>query len=257
MSERLSNGTLVRVFGLYPELENAYGFVVGYCEDNPIVQLPDDVSGQYPYTTLVVPKQHILTKEMTHERPTLENAFEAADIFEFSIEFSNLATEWRTRFCRKIYRELIDTMRLFANTELPPPEDVTIFPIGNYNTGNHPVFKNGSPLPSYFFEMHIVWHEATEAGMFPDTRFKFSVLYEVPDNTDREKWFSAKTWQCNGRVEVRCAEPKEDNSKFSAASYSHFDRCFLTPTFDLREPVSAWWVFHQKILRRMGERNKR
>jgi hypothetical protein len=59
MSDRLSKGTRIRICGFYKELENYRGVVVGYADDNPIVQIETFVSKEYPYTVLIVPARYI------------------------------------------------------------------------------------------------------------------------------------------------------------------------------------------------------
>jgi hypothetical protein len=59
MLENIPQGGMVKIRDLYPEVDGKTGFTIGHSDGNPIVVLPDVVNSEtYPYTGLVVPRDH-------------------------------------------------------------------------------------------------------------------------------------------------------------------------------------------------------
>jgi len=238
MSERKADGTFVRIAGLYPELEGKYGHIVGYAEGNPIVQMYDYVSDQYPYSTLIVP-EHCLANISYGEEPHNEDLI--AEILDFAIEDSNAANEWRTQFCRKLYHKLFDTMRRVSNTV-----DVPVFatlvtnddlPADHYHVGT--IFKK-----QHFFSLKVVWNGyLDEEHGKSDVEFLFDVTFSDPVVDEQNEGIFVSKWNGTGRAKVAWRDPNMPAAQHMGASRD------LSEDLNLDELVSAWWEIQQEVWR--------
>jgi len=64
MSEKLQHGTFIKIRGFWQELEDKQGIIVGYVDNNPIVQFDKLVSEKYPYTVLIVPAEFVYRNDV-------------------------------------------------------------------------------------------------------------------------------------------------------------------------------------------------
>jgi len=222
-SERLANSTLVRITGLTPELENTCGHIIGYADEDPIIQLPSLISKKYSYTALVVPKDCFIKVEYDTAEYMLDSALE---------EF-NLLSRWVIRFCRKLYWNLIDALQQRIGAP-PVPSNVMLL-LDDQREDSY----------RFSFHIHIEWHDdAGEDGPSSTTEFTFDIIYhdeyDKGDDDSESFWFKESCWHGTAHVEISCFSGMERPSRvMKEAGNCKFSQK-LTSSFNMEKLISTW-----------------
>jgi len=246
--KRLHDNTSVKINGFYPELENVNGLVVGYVDDNPIVKIPVELSKEYPYKTLIVPRQHVKEDEVMYE-------------IEFAILYSSQATEWRAKFCRNAYKKLMNAIQKTTGIKSTDSitEEVIITPTADYHTGSHRYGLHNDGL--HHFTLTVIWSgypEYVDKGRIT-TEFKFDIVYDdpCPENEQAEdyQWFK-NDWHGYATVEVSWLDKTIVTAKPEPPVHKQYHSAIqlnlphpkyrISLQTGIKRLVSAWWKMHQK-----------
>ena len=253
LCERLTDGTFVRIVGFDHDLESACGTVVGYAGDDPIVKFWCHVSEEYEYSNMVVPRHciSVVADELLPEALGDEEELNAA------IKNANMPSEWRSLFCRRIYRTLMKAIQQVAD-KITPPDTVTVIQTDSYHTDHYPAAY--APVGSHHFELSIKWEGYREGDWTaPESEFKFEVLhYELEWDMEQDIWFEAEHW--NGIAHAIISRPDPDSgpgkTEVPALRESRFSE-ILNTDLDLHKLVSTWHKIQQKVKQEMEEHSKK
>ena len=251
MSGRLVSGDLVRINGFSTEVENKYGTIVGYADENPIVQLVDVVSKEYPYTTLIVPEKCILTKDKMSRDSADWHFFEIEEGFNATVQFADLTCQLQVQFSRKVHQNLMTTLQQSTGV-IGAPDSTLITTIKDNSNGHHSVCNEES-TGHYIFEFLVDLRSYPQAGRkaLPWSKIKFEIMYPEWVVSEEQEWFNPKNW--NGKVDIEVCYIDKKAHKDERAFYTLTSSQKLDEALNMMGVVEDWQKMYKRAQEMMAE----
>jgi len=251
MGKRLVSDTLVRINGLFPEVENKYGIIVGYADENPIVQLVDAVSNEYPFTTLVVPEKCIFTKDKMDRNSADWHMFETEEEFDSSVRCAGFSYQLQVQFSRKIHRNLMSL--LWQTTGVFGAPDTTLITTIRDNSNGHYRVCDTEDTGHYIFELMVDLRSYPAEGRHtpPWSTIKFEIMYPEWVIWEEDEWFNPENWQGNVNIKVgfHDKQTQEDEQTFCGLTSSQN----LDKDMNMQGVVANWQKMYMRAQEMMRE----
>ena len=231
------------VSGYHPYLEEAFGTIVGFTDGtdtpDPIIQIHPAIYDKLSFTTFVVPKDCVFSKKRENEVPVMLDTESRLDT---ALYFADTPNEWRARFCRELYRNLIKAMQ--QRISVLPPEKVSVNPTGHRHYSHR--LHDDPARDIYSFKFTVTWRE--KHGLCTDFRFKIKHKSPHSFGDDTVSWFNDDRWVGSACVSVSHTDAHTSLQYRGVYSYGYKSKQTMPKDLDMTRVVDTWLAMRKKIL---------